>query len=363
MNITAEIILEKLKTMVDPNSGMDYVSQKSIKNIQINEGEVVVDVVLGYPAQSQHASIQQAMTDALLLLDGVKKATINISTQIIAHQVQKGVQAIPGIKNIIAVTSGKGGVGKSTTSSNLALALSAEGARVGILDADIYGPSQQVMMGIHEKPISKDNKSMEPIVSHGLQVMSIGVLVDTDAPLIWRGPMTKTALNQMLNQTNWDQLDYLIVDMPPGTGDVALTMAQEVPLAGALVVTTPQDIALIDAQRGYKMFEEVNVHVVGIIENMSIHICSECGHAEHIFGQGGAERLAEQNNIAYLGGLPLDIKIRTQADSGTPTVIAEPESKNAALYKEIARKVSAKIALRPRNYSAMMPGVKVVSSS
>lgn len=363
MNITAEKILEKIKGLVDPNSGIDYVSQKSIKNIQIDGNHVMLDVQLGYPASSQHNEIRRQVTDALKTLDDIKTVTCNIESNIIAHQVQKAVKVIPGIKNIMAISSGKGGVGKSTTTANLALALAAEGANVGILDADIYGPSQAAMMGIHEKPVSIDNKSMEPLMNHGIQIMSIGAIVAPDIALIWRGPMTKNALDQMLRQTNWKDLDYLLVDMPPGTGDVALTLAQEVPLAGAIIVTTPQDIALLDAQRGYQMFEEVNVNIIGIIENMSIHICSECGHAEHIFGEGGAEKMAEKNNVSFLGGLPLTIAIREQADAGEPTVAAHPDSKIAELYKTIARKVAAKIALRPRDYSSMMPGVKVMQSS
>lgn len=359
--ITTETILEKLKHEIDPNSGLDYLSQKSIKNIQLEGSKVTLDVILGYPAASQFHAIQDQIKKALKSITGVTEVNVNLKTSIIAHQVQKGVNVLPNIKNIIAVASGKGGVGKSTTTANLALALAAEGARVGILDADIYGPSQQMMMNITEKPISKDDSSMEPLLAHGLQVMSIGAIVDSDAALIWRGPMTKKALQQMLNQTNWDDLDYLIIDMPPGTGDVALTLAQEVPITGAVIVTTPQDVALIDAQRGYRMFEEVNVNVIGIIENMSIHICSECGHAEHIFGDGGAQKMASKNNLPYLGGLPLDIRIRTQTDAGTPTVLVEPDTGITQTYKEIARKIAASIALRPRDYSSVMPKVKVVN--
>lgn len=363
MTITADQILEKIKTLVDPNSGMDYVSQKSIKNIQIDDNHITLNIQLGYPAASQHSQIQQQITDALKTCDGVQNLTCHIESQIIAHQVQKGVKTIPSIKNIIAISSGKGGVGKSTTTTNLALALAAEGANVGILDADIYGPSQAAMMGIHDKPVSVDNKSMEPLINHGIQVMSIGAIVEPDTALIWRGPMTKNALDQMLRQTNWKDLDYLLIDMPPGTGDVALTLAQEVPLTGAIIVTTPQDIALLDAQRGYQMFEQVNVNIIGIIENMSIHICSQCGHAEHIFGEGGAEKMAEKNNVPFLGGLPLTLAIREQADAGQPVVITQPDSSITALYKTIARKIAAKIALRPRDYSSMMPGVKVMQSS
>ena len=359
MNITNELILEKLKTVIDPDSGVDYVTQKSVKNVTVNGHQVQIDIQLGYPAASQHQAIQQQVTEALLGIEGVKEAVCQIDTQIIAHQAQKGIATLPKIKNIIAVASGKGGVGKSTTASNLALALSAEGARVGILDADIYGPSQAMMMGITDKPRSEDGETMEPLVSHNIQVMSIGLLVDPDSALIWRGPMTKKALEQMLHQTNWKDLDYLIVDMPPGTGDVALTLAQEVPITGGIIVTTPQDIALLDAHRGLKMFEQVEINILGIIENMSIHICSQCGHAEHIFGEGGGQKMSEKDGVDYLGGLPLALSIREQADSGAPTVVAEPQSAIAQAYMGIARKVAAKIALLPKDYSSIMPKVKV----
>ncbi|NNG12492.1 MAG: iron-sulfur cluster carrier protein ApbC, partial [Halobacteria archaeon] len=276
-----------------------------------------------------------------------------------AHAVQKGVKHIDNIKNIIAVASGKGGVGKSTTAVNLALALSAEGASVGILDADIYGPSQPRMLGVHGKPESKDGKSLEPMVSYHLQAMSIGFLVDEETPMIWRGPMVTQALQQLLNDTNWQDLDYLVVDLPPGTGDTQLTLAQQVPVSGAVIVTTPQDIALLDARKGLKMFEKVEVPVLGIVENMSIHICSECGHEEFIFGEGGGQRMSEEYNVDFLGGLPLDKRIREETDSGKPTVVAEPDSRISQIYREIARRTAAKLSLKTKDYAARFPQIVI----
>jgi len=263
------------------------------------------------------------------------------------------------IKNIVAVASGKGGVGKSTTAVNLALALAAEGARVGILDADIYGPNQPQMLGAQEKPESKDGKSLEPIARYGVQSMSIGYLVDQDTPMVWRGPMATTALQQLLNDTHWDNLDYLIVDMPPGTGDIQLTLTQKIPVSGAVIVTTPQDIALLDARKGIAMFQKVNVPVLGIIENMSIHICSQCGHQEAVFGQGGGAQLAQKYGVELLGTLPLDIRIREQADSGKPTVVAEPDSPISQIYREIARKVVSKLALQAKSYASKFPKIVI----
>jgi len=276
--------------------------------------------------------------------------------------VQKGVEPIKGIKNIIAVASGKGGVGKSTTAVNLALALSAEGANVGILDADIYGPSQPRMLGVHGKPESKDGKTLEPMTSYHLQAMSIGFLVDEETPMIWRGPMVTQALQQLLKDTNWTDLDYLIIDLPPGTGDIQLTLAQQVPVSGAVIVTTPQDIALLDARKGLKMFQKVEVPVLGVIENMSTHICSQCGHEEHIFGAGGGTKMAEQYDVNFLGSLPLDIRIREETDNGKPTVVAEPESRIAQTYREIARRAAAKLSLQAKNYAAKFPKIVIQSN-
>jgi len=284
---------------------------------------------------------------------------IAVSFNIVSHSVQKALKPLPNVKNIIAVASGKGGVGKSTTSVNLALALAAEGANVGILDADIYGPSIPTMLGLSGKPDSPDGKSMLPKISFGVQTISIGYLIDPDQPMIWRGPMVTGALQQLLNQTQWQDVDYLIIDLPPGTGDIQLTLAQQIPVSGAVIVTTPQDIALIDAQRGLGMFEKVNVPILGLVENMSIHICSNCGHEEAIFGQGGGVAMASKNKLDLLGSLPLDIKIREYADSGRPTVVADPGGRPAQIYKAIARKMAAKLAMRARDYSGRFPNIVI----
>jgi ATP-binding protein involved in chromosome partitioning len=273
--------------------------------------------------------------------------------------VQRGVKLVPGVKNIIAVASGKGGVGKSTTAVNLALALAAEGATVGVLDADIYGPSQPMMLGITGKPVSKDNKLLEPMEGHGLQAMSIGFLIDVETPMVWRGPMVTQALEQLLNETRWRDVDYLVVDLPPGTGDIQLTLAQRVPVTGAVIVTTPQDIALIDARKGLKMFEKVSIPILGIVENMSIHVCSKCGHEERIFGEGGGARMGKDYDMELLGSLPLDIRIREQADSGTPTVVADPDGRAAQIYKQIARRVAVKIAEKQQDHSSAFPKIVV----
>ncbi len=295
-----------LKELVDPNTHKDFVTTKSAKNIKIDGDAVTVDIVLGYPAESQLAKIKQQVEDKLKGIDGVARATASVSFKIVSHSVQRGVKLIPNVKNIIAVASGKGGVGKSTTAVNLALALAAEGASVGMLDADIYGPSQPTMLGITDKPESTDGKNLEPLVGHGIQAMSIGFLIDVETPMVWRGPMVTQALEQLLNNTNWKELDYLVVDLPPGTGDIQLTLAQRVPVTGAVIVTTPQDIALIDARKGLKMFEKVGIPILGLVENMSLHICSNCGHEERIFGEGGGERMCKDYSVEFLGALPLD---------------------------------------------------------
>ncbi|MDX8384969.1 MAG: iron-sulfur cluster carrier protein ApbC, partial [Gallionella sp.] len=276
------------------------------------------------------------------------------------HAVQRGVKLVDGVKNIIAVASGKGGVGKSTTAVNLALALSAEGARVGMLDADIYGPSQPTMLGISGQPVSKDGKSMEPMINHDIQAMSIGFMIQgEDTPMVWRGPMVTQALDQLLYQTRWDNLDYLIVDLPPGTGDIQLSLSQKVPVTGAIIVTTPQDIALMDARKGLTMFEKVGIKIIGIVENMSTHICTKCGHEEHIFGAGGGEKMCADYDTEFLGGLPLDIRIREQADSGRPTVVADPDSNIARDYKRIARRIAIKVADMAQDHSAAFPKIVV----
>ncbi len=359
MSVTVEQVNEALKAIVDPNTQKDLVASREARNVRVEGGEVAVDVELGYPARSQIEPIRRQVVAALRALPGVTNVSANVYQKIVAHSVQRGVKTLPGVKNIIAVASGKGGVGKSTTAVNLALALAAEGASVGMLDADIYGPSQPTMLGITGRPESRDGKTLEPMEGHGIQASSIGFMIDLDTPMVWRGPMVTQALEQLLRDTNWRDLDYLVIDMPPGTGDIHLTLAQKIPVTGAVIVTTPQDIALIDARKGLKMFEKVGVPILGIVENMAIHVCSNCGHAEHIFGQGGGERMAKEYDIEYLGGLPLDIRIREQADSGKPTVVADPDSEVAAIYRQIARRLAVKIADKARDMSLKIPSIVV----
>jgi ATP-binding protein involved in chromosome partitioning len=359
MPIAEADVQASLHALTDPNTGRDFVSTKSVRKVELQGSNVVIDLQLGYPAKSQHEHLRKLVAGQLSSLSGIGKVTVNIGHKIASHTVQRGVKLIPGVKNIVAVASGKGGVGKSTTAVNLALALAAEGAQVGVLDADIYGPSQPMMLGITGRPESKDGKTLEPLEAWGVQAMSIGFLIDTDTPMVWRGPMVTQALEQLLKDTNWRDLDYLIVDMPPGTGDIQLTLAQKVPVTGAVIVTTPQDIALIDARKGLKMFEKVGVPIVGVVENMAIHICSNCGHAEAIFGEGGAERMCTDYHVPFLGALPLDIHIREQADSGRPTVVAEPDGKVATIYKEIARKTAVFVAQRVEDFTAKFPNIVV----
>jgi ATP-binding protein involved in chromosome partitioning len=348
-----------LARVVDPNTGRDFVTAKAIKAVRVDDGAVVIDVQLGYPAKSQHAALRKLIQDAVAALPGAGKVTVNLTQKITSHAVQRGVKLVPGVRNIVAVASGKGGVGKSTTAVNLALALAAEGASVGVLDADIYGPSQPMMLGIAGRPESKDGKTLEPMEAYGVKAMSIGFLIDADTPMVWRGPMVTQALEQLLKDTNWGAIDYLIVDMPPGTGDIQLTLAQKVPVTGAVIVTTPQDIALIDARKGLKMFEKVGVPIVGVVENMSIHICSNCGNAEHIFGEGGAQKMCRDYDVPFLGGLPLDIRIREQADSGRPSVVADPDGPLAQAYKTIARKVAIFVAQKAEDFSAKFPNIVI----
>lgn len=359
MSITAEDVKAALSAVVDPNTNKDFVSSKSVKNIQVDGGNVALDIELGYPARSQFAGIRSAVIAALRQLPGVENVSVNVTQKIISHTVQRGLKVMPNVKNIIAVASGKGGVGKSTTAVNLALALAAEGASVGLLDADIYGPSQPTMLGVSGRPQTLDGKSMEPLENHGVQVSSIGFLIDPDEPMVWRGPMVTQALQQLLEQTNWRSLDYLVVDMPPGTGDIQLTLAQKVPVTGAVIVTTPQDIALLDARKGVKMFEKVGIPILGVVENMSTHICSNCGHVEAIFGSGGGEKMSADFHVDFLGKLPLQLSIREQADSGAPTVVAEPDGAVAAIYKEIARKVAVKVAEQAKDMSSKFPTIVV----
>jgi ATP-binding protein involved in chromosome partitioning len=359
MALTEQALQAALQTVIDPNTGKDFVSTKSLKNLQIKDNDVSFDVVLGYPAKSQIPNLRKDLIAAAKTVAGVSNVSVNISSVIAAHAAQRGVQLLPQVKNIIAVASGKGGVGKSTTAVNLALALAAEGASVGLLDADIYGPSQPMMMGIEGRPESADGKTMDPLENYGVQVMSIGFLVDQDEAMIWRGPMATQALEQLLRQTNWRDLDYLIVDMPPGTGDIQLTLSQRVPMTGAVIVTTPQDIALLDAKKGIKMFEKVGVPILGLVENMAVHVCTQCGHIEHIFGADGGKKMAATYGMDYLGALPLNMQIRLQADSGKPTVVADPDGDVAAIYKAMARLVAVKIAAKAKDFSSKFPSIKV----
>ena len=359
MALTEQALQAALQTVIDPNTGKDFVSTKALKNLQIKDGDVSFDVVLGYPAKSQIPALRKDLIAAAKTVAGVSNVSVNMSSVIAAHAAQRGVQLLPQVKNIIAVASGKGGVGKSTTAVNLALALAAEGASVGLLDADIYGPSQPMMMGIEGRPESEDGKTMDPLENYGVQVMSIGFLVDQDEAMIWRGPMATQALEQLLRQTNWRDLDYLIVDMPPGTGDIQLTLSQRVPMTGAVIVTTPQDIALLDAKKGIKMFEKVGVPILGLVENMAVHVCTQCGHIEHIFGADGGKKMAATYGMDYLGALPLNIQIRLQADSGKPTVVADPDGDVAAIYKAMARLVAVKIAAKAKDFSSKFPSIKV----
>ena len=343
----------------DSSTRMTLGESKTRINIKLEGDKLNVALTLGYPAKGYVDSLQAELKALLVEQTGLTDVSITIDSKITKHKVQQGVHALNNIKNIIAVASGKGGVGKSTTSVNLALALVAEGANVGLLDADIYGPSQPRMLGTTQRPESSDGKSIEPIERYGLQSMSMGFLVDEEEPMIWRGPMVTQALEQMLNDTNWKDLDYLVIDLPPGTGDIQLTLSQKVPVSGAVIVTTPQDISLLDARKALKMFEKVNVPVMGIIENMSTHVCSQCGHEEPIFGAGGGEKMAEQYDIDLLGSLPLDIKIREDADGGCPTVVADPEGAIAMAYRNIARQIAARLAKQGKDFSTVFPNIVV----
>ena len=357
--INKETVERALASFIEPYTGKDLVSTKALKDVRIEGGKVQLEVELGFPGKRYAPQLATALKEALRALPGITDVQVDIKTNIISHAVQKGVTTLPNVKNIIAVASGKGGVGKSTVSVNLALALQAEGATAAILDADIYGPSQPRMLGAHGKPDSKDGKSMEPKISYGVQSISIGHLVDEETPMIWRGPMVTGALEQLLRDTNWRDVDYLVIDLPPGTGDIQLTLCQKIPVSGAVIVTTPQDIALIDARKALKMFEKVQVPVLGIIENMSTHICSKCGHEEHIFGEGGGGQMARQYHIDLLGSLPLDIHIREGVDNGRPTVAMAPDSPVAQEFCEIARKVAAKIATRAKDFSSRFPKIVI----
>ena len=359
MSLTEAQVQSALKELIDPNTGKDFVTSRSAKNIRIDGADVSVDIELGYPAKSQMDHLRRFAIARLRAIPGVGNVSVSVSQKIVSHAVQRGVKLLPGVKNIIAVASGKGGVGKSTTAVNLALALAAEGATVGLLDADIYGPSQPQMLGITGRPESPDGKSLSPMTAYGIQAMSIGFLIDVETPMVWRGPMVTSALEQLLTETRWDDVDYLVIDMPPGTGDIQLTLAQKVPVTGAVIVTTPQDIALLDARKGLKMFEKVGIPILGIVENMSLHTCSKCGHEEHIFGEGGGARMAADYNLDVLGSLPLAMQIREQADSGKPTVVSDPDGRVAEIYRDIARRVAVKIADKAKDMTAKFPSIVV----
>ncbi len=347
-----------LAEYVEPHLQTDLISAGVVEVVEVEAGVVRVRMMLGFPAERYGAQLAQRLGERLRVLDGVSEVEIAVGWRVESHAVQANLQPLPNISNIIAVASGKGGVGKSTVSANLALALAAEGASVGVLDADIYGPSQPRMLGATAKPEQLPNKKLKPVMAHGLATMSIGYLVDEAAPMIWRGPMVTQALQQLLNETEWPALDYLIVDLPPGTGDIQLSLSQRIPVSGAVIVTTPQDITLLDARKGLMMFRKVEVSVLGIVENMSTHVCSNCGHEEAIFGSGGGEQLAMEQGVELLGQLPLAASIRLQADAGAPTVVAEPDSELAARYRSIARHAAARLALQ--GDSGAFPEISIV---
>ncbi len=353
-------IREKLSAYTDPYLGQTLGEAKAVRSVASDAGRLAVELVLGFPCADYGPELQAALEKHLGPMLGDARLELKLQALIAAHAVQRALKPLANVKNVVAVASGKGGVGKSTTAANLALAWAAQGAKVGLLDADIYGPSQPLMMGLSgAKPVSPDGKHMTPLRSHGVEVMSIGFMIDQEQPMAWRGPMVTQALTQLLGDATWGDLDYLVVDMPPGTGDIQLTLAQRVPVSGAVIVTTPQDIALLDARKGLKMFEKVEVRVLGVVENMSMHVCAQCGHVEHVFGSGGGARMAAQYGVQLLGELPLDIRIREDADGGAPTVVAEPDSERARAYFLMARRTAARLATLNKDYSRAFPKITI----
>lgn len=361
MTLEVSTIEGILRGWVDPILGRDLISAKMVGAISPRENGVDVEILLGYPSGSIAEGLSEALRARISEATGLTHVTISVKSKILSHAVQKNLKPLQGIRNIIAVASGKGGVGKSTTAINLAVSLAQEGAKVGILDADIYGPSIPHMLGLSGRPEISEDQKIQPHEAYGLKVMSIGFLVEEDQAVIWRGPMVTGALQQLLNQTAWGDLDYLVIDLPPGTGDVQLSLAQQIPVSGAVIVTTPQDIALLDAQRGLQMFRKVGIPVLGIIENMSIHICSNCGHQEPLFGSGGGAAMATQYQTELLGSLPLDIGIRQQADAGRPLVVAAQDHPATELYRALALRIAARLALLSRDYSSRFPTISVVN--
>ena len=343
-----------------PEIGHSVADIGRVAKVAVDGKKASIDIDLGFPAGSLHPDLEQAVVEAARNSPDIEDVVVKVGTIITAHGVQRNLKPLENVKNIIAIASGKGGVGKSTTAVNLALALRLEGANAGVLDADIYGPSIPLMLGVAgERPTSDDGESMNPLSAHDIQVMSIGFLIDADQPMVWRGPMVTQALNQMLQQTRWSELDYLIVDMPPGTGDIQLTLSQQVPVSGAVIVTTPQDIALLDARKGLQMFRKVSVPVLGIVENMSTHVCTNCGHEEPLFGSGGGAQMAAEYDVPLLGALPLDLQIREQTDSGNPSVVAEPDGAVADAYRATARHMAARLAMQGKDYSRRFPNIVV----
>jgi len=360
MSDAAQIIYESLKDTNESEAGLSLRETGAEVVRSGSDGSETIEVRLAYPLGSAKTHLSDKLSAVLRASAGVNDAKVMVTQAIPSAALRQNLRPIHGIKNILVVASGKGGVGKSTTAANLALALAQDGADVGLLDADIYGPSQARMMGLSgQHPSSRDGKSFEPLSAYGIKVMSIGLLVDEEQPMVWRGPMVTQALTQLLNDCQWGELDYLVVDMPPGTGDIQLTLSQRVPISGAVIVTTPQDIALLDARKGLKMFEKVGVPVLGIVENMSTHICSNCGHEEHVFGAGGGARMAQQYGVDLLAELPLDIRIREQADGGKPTVIADASGLLTQAYLKMARRTSARLARHTAQSSKPIPNIVI----